>query len=65
MAALGGMGIRLGWHYKTILASNVASGIFILLFRPFNGDYISAVNIEGRSCRNSIMYTRLQTLEIR
>lgn len=62
VAALGGMGIAIGLALQDNF-SNVASGIFILLFRPFNvGDYISAVNIEGTVVEISIMYTRLQTL---
>ena len=46
------MGIAIGLALQDNF-SNVASGIFILLFRPFNvGDYISAVNIEGTVVEN-------------
>ena len=43
--------------------SNVASGIFILIFRPFNvGDYIVANGVEGTVAEIAIIYTKIRTL---
>ena len=62
IAALGGMGLAIGLALKDNF-SNVASGIFILIFRPFNvGDYIVANGVEGTVAEIAIIYTKIRTL---
>jgi small conductance mechanosensitive channel len=61
-AALGGIGLAIGLAMRDNF-SNVASGLFILVFRPFNvGDYISVNGVEGTVTAILIMYTRVRTL---
>ena len=62
IAALGGIGLAIGLALKDNF-SNVASGIFILIFRPFNvGDYIVANGVEGTVVEIAIIYTKIRTL---
>lgn len=62
VAALGGIGLAIGLALKDNF-SNVASGIFILIFRPFNvGDYIVANGVEGTVVEIAIIYTKIRTL---
>ena len=62
IAALGGIGLAIGLALKDNF-SNVASGIFILIFRPFNvGDYIVANGVEGTVAEIAIIYTKIRTL---
>lgn len=61
-AAFGGMGLAIGLGLKDNIG-NVASGIFILIFRPFRvGDYIQVASNQGTVTEISIMYTMLSTL---
>lgn len=61
-AAFGGIGLAIGLGLKDNIG-NVASGIFILIFRPFQvGDYIQVDNNQGTVTDISIMYTMLSTL---
>ena len=63
-AAFGGMGLAIGLGLKDNVG-NVASGIFILIFRPFRvGDYIQVSSNQGTVTEISIMYTMLSTLGI-
>lgn len=60
-AALGGIGLGVGLALKDKV-SNVASGIYILAFKPFRvGDYITASGMSGTVTNIRIMYTELQT----
>ncbi len=60
-AALGGIGLGIGLALKDKI-SNVASGIYILIFCPFRvGDYIDAGGYSGTVANIRIMYTELQT----
>lgn len=62
VAAVGGIGLAIGLAVKDNL-SNVASGIFILIFRPFRvGDYIAVGSVDGTVVDILIMYTRIKTL---
>ncbi len=62
IAALGGIGLAISLALKDNF-SNVASGIFILIFRPFNvGDYIVANGVEGTVAEIAIIYTKIRTL---
>ncbi len=62
IAALGGIGLAIGLALKDNF-SNVASGIFILIFRPFSvGDYIVANGVEGTVAEIAIIYTKIRTL---
>lgn len=61
-AAFGGIGLAIGLGLKDNIG-NVASGIFILTFRPFKvGDYIQVGSNQGTVTEISIMYTMLSTL---
>ena len=61
-AAFGGVGLAIGLGLKDNIG-NVASGIFILIFRPFRvGDYIQVASNQGTVTEISIMYTMLSTL---
>lgn len=61
-AAFGGIGIAIGLGLKDNIG-NVASGIFILIFRPFRvGDYIKVGDNEGAVVDIRIMYTEISTL---
>ncbi len=61
-AAFGGIGLAIGLGLKDNIG-NVASGIFILIFRPFQvGDYIQVGTNQGTVTEISIMYTMLSTL---
>lgn len=61
-AALGGIGLGIGLALKDKI-SNVASGIYILIFKPFKvGDFIDAGGgTTGTVADIRIMYTELQT----
>lgn len=61
-AALGGIGLGIGLALKDKV-SNVASGIYILMFQPFRvGDYIDAGGSTSGNVENiRIMYTELRT----
>lgn len=60
-AALGGIGLGIGLALKDKI-SNVASGIFILIFQPFHvGDYIDTGGFSGTVADIRIMYTELRT----
>ncbi len=60
-AAVGGIGIGIGLAMKDNFA-NLASGIFILLFRPFSsGDYIETAGFSGTVVDILTMYTRIRT----
>lgn len=61
-AAFGGIGLAIGLGLKENIG-NVASGIFILIFRPFKvGDYIKVGSNDGTVKEITIMYTYLSTL---
>ncbi len=61
-AAFGGVGLAIGLGLKDNIG-NVASGIFILIFRPFRvGDYIQIGTSEGTVIDIRIMYTEISTL---
>lgn len=60
-AALGGIGLGIGLALKDKIG-NVASGILILVFKPFRvGDYITAAGNSGTVTNIRIMYTELTT----
>ena len=60
-AALGGIGLGIGLALKDKI-SNIASGIYILIFEPFHvGDYIETGSIGGTVSDIRIMYTELRT----
>lgn len=61
-AAFGGIGLAIGLGLKDNIG-NVASGIFILIFRPFRvGDYIQVGTSQGTVTDIRIMYTLISTL---
>ena len=61
-AAFGGVGLAIGLGLKDNIG-NVASGIFILIFRPFRvGDYIQVGGNQGTVTDIRIMYTLISTL---
>ena len=61
-AAFGGIGLAIALGLKDNIG-NVASGIFILIFRPFRvGDYVKTSVGEGTVKDIRIMYTVLSTL---
>lgn len=61
-ATLGGLGVGIGMGLKDNIG-NVASGIFILIFKPFHvGDYISVSGNEGTVRNIRIMYTQIETI---
>ncbi len=60
-ATFGGLGLAIGLGLKDNIG-NVASGIFILIFRPFKvGDYIAISGGEGTVKDIRIMYTEIAT----
>ncbi len=60
-AAVGGVGLAIGLAMKDNFG-NVASGIFILTFKPFrSGDYIEAAGFSGTVIDILTMYTRIRT----
>ena len=60
-AVLGGLGIGVGMGLKDNIG-NVASGVFILIFKPFQvGDYISVSGYEGNVRNIRVMYTQIET----
>ncbi len=60
-AALGGIGLGIGLAMKDQFG-NVASGIFILIFKPFRvGDYITAAGNSGTVSNIRIMSTEMKT----
>ncbi len=60
-AAIGGIGIGIGLAMKDQFG-NVASGIFILIFKPFRvGDYITAAGNSGTVSNIRIMSTEMKT----
>lgn len=60
-AALGGIGLGIGLALKDKI-SNVASGIFILIFQPFRvGDYIDTGGYSGTVANIRIMHTEVRT----
>lgn len=62
VAAFGGLGLAIGLGLKDNVG-NIASGIFILIFRPFKvGDYIQVGTHEGTVVDIRIMYTEISTL---
>lgn len=62
VAAFGGLGLAIGLGLKDNVG-NVASGIFILIFRPFKvGDYIQIGTNQGTVVDIRIMYTEMSTL---
>lgn len=61
-AALGGIGLGIGLAMKDKFG-NVASGIFILIFKPFRvGDFIDAAGKSGTVANIRIMYTEMKTM---
>lgn len=61
-AAFGGIGLAIGLGLKDNIG-NVASGIFILIFRPFSvGDYIAVGTNQGTVVDIRIMYTEISTM---
>lgn len=61
-AAFGGIGLAIGLGIKDNIG-NVASGIFILIFRPFSvGDYIAVGTNQGTVVDIRIMYTEISTM---
>ncbi len=61
-AVFGGIGLAIALGLKDNIG-NVASGIFILIFRPFKvGDFIKIGDNEGEVKNIRIMYTELATL---
>lgn len=60
-AALGGIGLGIGLALKDKI-SNVASGIYVLIFEPFHvGDYIETGAVSGTVASIRIMYTEIRT----
>ena len=63
IAVLGSCGLAVGLALQGSLA-NLAGGIMLLLFRPFNvGDYISATDAEGTVREINLFYTVINTLD--
>lgn len=61
-AAIGGLGIGVGLALKDNV-SNLASGLFILAFKPFRvGDYIAVGSDDGTVTAITMMHTNLKTL---
>lgn len=62
VAALGGLGVGIGLALKDNVG-NFASGILILIFKPFRvGDYVIVNNAEGTVTLITMMNTHLQTI---
>lgn len=65
IAAIASVGVAIGLALQGAL-SNIAGGIMLLIFRPFNvGDYIVAGGEEGTVRSISLVYTVLTTLDNR
>ena len=65
IAAIASVGVAIGLALQGALA-NIAGGIMLLIFRPFNvGDYIVAGGEEGVVKNISLVYTVLTTLDNR
>lgn len=65
IAAIASIGVAIGMAMQGAL-SNIAGGIMLLIFRPFNvGDYIVAGGEEGVVKNISLVYTVLTTLDNR
>ena len=65
IAAIASVGVAIGMALQGALA-NIAGGIMLLIFRPFNvGDYIVAGGEEGVVKNISLVYTVLTTLDNR
>ena len=65
IAAIASVGVAIGMALQGALA-NIAGGIMLLIFRPFNvGDYIVAGGEEGTVRNISLVYTVLTTLDNR
>ena len=65
IAAIASVGVAIGLALQGALA-NIAGGIMLLIFRPFNvGDYIVAGGEEGTVRNISLVYTVLTTLDNR
>lgn len=63
IAVIASAGLALGLALQGAL-SNMAGGIMILIFRPFNvGDYILANGLEGNVIEVGIFYTVIRTLD--
>ena len=63
IAAIASVGVAIGLALQGAL-SNIAGGIMLLIFRPFNvGDYIVAGGEEGTVRSISLVYTVLTTLD--
>lgn len=65
IAVLSALGLAVGLALKDNLA-NLAGGIIILLFRPFNaGDFIDVQNVSGTVREIRLIYTYLNTIDNR
>ncbi len=63
LAGVGVLGIIIGFALQDTL-SNFASGIMILIYRPFDvGDYIHAAGVEGEVRKMSLVATTVYTVE--
>ncbi len=63
VAAIGALGLAIGLSLQNNL-SNFASGILILIFRPFKvGDFIEASGVSGTVKEIQIMTTYLETID--
>lgn len=63
ITALASCGVAIGLALQGAL-SNLAGGIMILIFKPFNvGDYITTASVSGNVDKITIMYTVLKTLD--
>lgn len=63
LAVLGAAGLAIGLALQGTL-SNVASGVMMLILRPFNvGDYIEAGNVKGTVKSLSLFATELATID--
>ena len=63
VALLASAGIAVGMSLQGAL-SNLAGGIMLLVFRPFNvGDYVITAGVEGTVQTMSLFYTFLQTAD--
>lgn len=61
VALLGAAGLAIGLAFQGSL-SNFASGVLILIFRPFNvGDYIDSQGNKGFVCEIQLLYTVVET----
>ena len=63
LAGVGVLGIVVGFALQDTL-SNFASGIMILIYRPYDvGDYIHAAGVEGQVRKMSLVATTVYTVE--